>query len=282
MTTRPIAADTSPPPPVAGACLPGELALLNPLVVEGLARYGRGGDGGYILPTLRLKSIDALLSFGIFDNWALDEDVWQMNPDLLIHAYDHTIGKRRFGEYVMLDLARCALGRSSFALVKRRIATYRAYNRFFVGNRKHFPQRVFNRKDEAFDATIDEVFGRIEGRNHVFVKMDIEGGEYRVIPDLLRYADRIELMAIEFHDSMPLRDTFVRLIKEILREFEIVHLHGNNFGGVAPDGLPDTLEATFVHRRLVPVGGRRRDRLPVQGLDAPNHPARPDLPLHFC
>lgn len=87
---------------------------------------------------------------------------------------------------------------------------------------------------------------------------------------------------IEFHDTDPLRDLFLKQIHDILIHFEIIHIHGNNFGGVASDGLPELLEITFLNRKFVTDSVRRRDRLPIAGLDVANMPTEPDLPLVFC
>ena len=64
----------------------------------------------------------------------------------------------------------------------------------------------------------------------------------------------------------------------MLKRFEIVHVHGNNYGDLAVDGsLPLSLEITFVHRsietRPAARGFGEATRLE---LDAPNDPNRPD------
>jgi hypothetical protein len=110
--------------------------------------------------------------------------------------------------------------------------------------------------------------------------MDIEGGEYRVIPQILDYADRIDLMTIEFHETDPLRLVFEQNVKAIETRFDLIHIHGNNIAGAAADGLPDAPEITFLNKRFG-TPAVFRDILPIPGLDRPNDPFRPDLPLHF-
>jgi hypothetical protein len=262
--------------------LPDSLAFLNPIIVDDLARFGTGSDGGYVLPASRLRTIDAMLSFGISNNWSLEEALSNARPDLLIHGYDHTIGKRRFGQRIALETARMMLGQSTRARLGQSIKTARDYKHFFVSPRQHFAERIFNHQENPSDATIDKVFARIAGKSHVFLKMDIEGSEYRVIRDIVRYADRIDLLAIEFHDTEPLREVFVRDMQRLLKDFEIVHLHGNNYGSVADDGLPDFLEMTLVNRRFMDPGAPRRNTLPISELDVPNNPEKPDFSLNFA
>jgi hypothetical protein len=261
--------------------LPETLGFLNPIVIDDLKRCGHADDGGYLLPASRLGEIDAMVSFGISSNWTLEEDVARQRPDLVIQGYDHTVGRKRFAERIMLEIGKMFFLQSNPAKVMASIRTYRAYRKFFRNSRQHFGQRIYNRADSGMDATIDLVFGRIPGKSHVFLKMDIEGAEYRVIPQILKYASRIDLMAIEFHDTDPLRDVFVKQVRELLADFEIVHLHGNNFGAVAEDGLPDFLEMTLVNRRFCPVGARRRNHLPIAGIDAPNSFDKPDIVMDF-
>ena len=122
---------------------------------------------------------------------------------------------------------------------------------------------------------ITTALDRLNG-DKVLVKMDIEGSEYRVIDQLAAHAARIVGICIEFHDTEPFRIVFDRTVDTLLQDFALVHLHANNYGPVADDGLPDVLEATFAHRSLVPDTAARRD-IYLGGLDQPNDPARPEM-----
>src|SRR5262249_29261331 len=133
----------------------------------------------------------------------------------------------------------------------------------------------------ANDATLDIAFSRLSDARHVLLKVDIEGGEYRILPAIGGFADRIDLLAIEFHDTDPLRPIFEAQIRSLLEHFVIVHLHANNIAGIAEDGLPDAVEITLMHKRHR-ASEQRRDRLPLAGLDQPNDPKRPDYELVFA
>ena len=260
--------------------LPAALSFLDPVVIDDLRRYGGAGDGGYVLPASAIARFDAVISLGLSDNWTLEEELLRLRPGIVIHAYDHTVGKRFFRRRIVRELKRLLHLKSTVAKLNDKIRTYRSYNAVFSGNCRHFEQRVFNRIDAPYDVTIDQIFDRLAGKTHIFLKMDIEGGEYRVISQILEHADRVDLMTIEFHDTDPLRDTFVKQVKEILGPFEVVHVHANNVGGVAADGLPELLEITFLNRKFV-TARQRRGRLPLAGLDFSNDPAKPELPLIF-
>lgn len=76
---------------LVGRPLPGHLSFLQPLVMNDLARFGNKNDGGYLLPLRSIDNLDALLSFGLADNWIFEKDLKDRFPDLLIHTYDHTV-----------------------------------------------------------------------------------------------------------------------------------------------------------------------------------------------
>lgn len=260
--------------------LPEQFSFLKPHVVDDLARYGNPADGGYLLPVSIVERIDAVLSFGLATDWSLEEELCLRHEERVIHVYDHTVGDRAFRRALKSTFFKFLVGRASLAGLRRRYETFTGYRRFFVGKRVHYRERVFNRIDNANDATLATAFARLGDARHVLVKIDIEGGEYRVLPEIPRFADRIDLMAVEFHDIDPLRAVFESEMRTLLDHFAIVHLHGNNIAGVAADGVPDALEITFLSRRY-PVAERQRDRLPLPGLDRPNDPLKADITLRF-
>ena len=260
--------------------LPPSLAYLRPVVVDDLVRLGGGTDGGYLLPQRLLGEIDAVLSFGLATDWSFEEQLAHLHPRIPIHVYDHTVGAKTYYRAAKSRSLKFLGGRTSFADVRTRWKTYIDYGRFFSGGHRHYAERVFNRRDNANDATLDIAFGRLSDARHVLLKIDIEGGEYRILPALGRFADRIDLLAVEFHDTDPLRPVFEAQLRALLEHFAIVHLHGNNIAGVAEDGLPDALEISFANKRHR-LSEQRRDRLPLAGLDQPNDPKRPDYELVF-
>jgi hypothetical protein len=265
---------------VSPPLLPDRLAFLNPYVVDDLRRYGNPRDGGYLLPASVVTQIDAVLSFGLSTDWSLEEDLARDHPDRIIHVYDHTVGTRAFRRSLKNSFVKFLGGRTSLADLRARYATHSGYQRFFTGNHVHYRERVFNRQDNANDATLPIAFARLGDVKQVFLKMDIEGGEYRVIPQIAPFADRIAAIAIEFHDTDPLRAVFEAQVQMLLERFTVIHVHGNNIAGTAADSLPDALEITFLNKRFA-INGNQRDRLPVAGLDLPNDPLKPDCELRF-
>jgi len=260
--------------------LPQELAYLRPYAIDDLARFGNKSDGGYLLPKSVVSQIDAVLSFGVNEDWSLEEELARLIPNLKIHAYDPTVGKRYFFKKLQKSLKRLIF-KFQVKGWREALALWRSYKSFFTGLRIHYPERVYNREDHPGDATLSKIFSRLADAKSVFLKMDIEGGEYRVIDDLLGYSDRIALLAIEFHNTEPFRDVFEKLVKKISGDFFLVHFHANNNEPMASDGLPEVVELTFLNRRYA-LPPTQRLELPLEGIDFPNNPDKPDYRLSFA
>jgi hypothetical protein len=260
--------------------LPSNLIFLAPLESEGLARVGSPHtDGGYVVPDAAVRESDALISFGVGTHWSFESHFNQLNPTAEIHAYDHTVGEPRFRRDYQRGLVKFLLVRTSLADLRKRWHIWRSYRAFFPSRATHFQEEIHHRGTKSTYASIDKVFARTRSQR-IFLKIDIEGCEYSIIDDVLRYADRITCIAIEFHDTEALRDTFCSAVKRWQRAFHIVHLHGTNLNHVAPDGLPNCVEMTFAPG-VMPPSAKLRTSLPLAGLDSPNNPKQPDRKIRF-
>jgi hypothetical protein len=260
--------------------LPSTLNFLAPVIVDDLIRVGAENDGGYIVPEHLVREVGTLISLGVSEEWSFDEEFLKLNPAARVDAYDHSISGPVFRKRLLFGLIAACIGRRSFAEAARNLRVYKSYGEFFRGAARHYQQRVYNRNELPFDVTFAQIMERVDS-SQVFLKMDIEGCEYRIVDDIVLFPHRIAGMTIEFHDTAPLRSVFKEAMDKLLKDYEVVHLHGNNDQGVGPDGLPEVLEVTL-ERKPLRNGGPRRTTLPLPLLDSPNHPARPDHPLRFC
>ena len=121
----------------------------------------------------------------------------------------------------------------------------------------------------------------------IFLKMDIEGGEYLWLSTVEEEElGNIAQMVIEFHgindDSWgtPFADKIACFVK-LLRNHVIVHAHANNEGGTK-DGFPDILELTLINKRAYDPGSRKNSvPLPISGLDFRNNQFKNEIELNF-
>jgi hypothetical protein len=257
--------------------LPRELDYLRPLVMADMCRLGRNYDGGYIVPRSVLTLSEYLISFGLSFDWSFEKAFKLQKPEIQIDAYDHSISLSAIFLRAAKSIVKAALFRIS---PSRAVEILREIVDYFT-TMHHFVRRVSPTKTDEKDITIEEVFSRAPRGKRIFLKMDIEGSEYDIIPHVLQYSRHLTGMIIELHDTGRLRTKFKQRMEAILEKFEIVHIHGNNWAGVSVDGLPDCLELTFVNKEYCPVSAPRREALPLE-IDQPNHRGRPDLSIMFC
>ena len=52
---------------------------------------------------------------------------------------------------------------------------------------------------KSIDTDIDKVFSRIDNNENVIIKCDIEGSEYDIIDQILKYSEKIDMLIFEFH-----------------------------------------------------------------------------------
>ncbi len=96
------------------------------------------------------------------------------------------------------------------------------------------------------------------------------------------HSKNIVAIAIEFHDVDTASGLFNSLVEKIKRDFHIVHIHGNNMGGIAPFNFPIAPEITFLNKRFFnSTPSPSRLKYPIPGLDRPNNPRLPDFAFQF-
>jgi hypothetical protein len=258
---------------------PVQLSDLQPAACDTLARIGSSNDGGYVVPLDAVKSSGALLSFGLAHNWTFERGFKKRNADAIVHCYDHTVSFLTVLAYSFGQLLRAIIRLDAGHL--RKAFTWIDYPLFFRTDRIHFRQRIWrDRQDNS--VTVEDAFGRLPEAIPTFVKVDIEGSEYRILDDLLRHSPDITALAIEFHDVDIVPQLFNSFVEKIKRDFYIVHIHGNNMGGLAPFHFPISPEITFLNKRFfgsTPSLSRRK--YPIPELDRPNYSGLPDFALEF-
>eukprot|EP00928_Gymnodinium_smaydae_P100846 TRINITY_DN9999_c0_g1_i1.p1 TRINITY_DN9999_c0_g1~~TRINITY_DN9999_c0_g1_i1.p1 ORF type:complete len:230 (-),score=43.15 TRINITY_DN9999_c0_g1_i1:275-964(-) len=119
----------------------------------------------------------------------------------------------------------------------------------------------------------------------LLMKMDIEGSEWKIF-ELEKVATlrKFSQLIVEFHDlqASEKHGMYVKGMRKILdADFRVVHLHGNNNGGVYSVGgasIPMVIEVTFVRNGDELSAGCAAGQL-YDKLDAPNKPEADELPM---
>ena len=118
-----------------------------------------------------------------------------------------------------------------------------AYRKFFSDKRKHIEKYVgFSSEGEKY-CTLKSVLGQIIS-DDIFLKIDVEGAEYKFLDTLIENQKRIAGMVIELHDC----DIHMEKIRKFIDNFNLhlIHIHANNYAPIRlDDRLPLVLELTF-------------------------------------
>ena len=200
-----------------------------------LVRIGSDYDGGYLVSQKDIEKTDLLIGLGISDNWSFEED-FALRNDVEVFAYDASVNFKFWLKRVIAETIKNPLKLYAFK-------KFFSYTFFFKGKHKHIRKFVGLNSKDNINCTFTEVLNQTKSKN-IFLKIDIEGSEYRFLHDIIANQKRITGLVIELHDV----DIHLNEIQKFINQFSLnlVHVHANNFAPIrADDDLPITLELTF-------------------------------------
>jgi hypothetical protein len=233
-----------------------------------LVRVGRANDGGYTISEKDIIETSHLISLGMDDDWSFESGFKLIN-EVPIFIYDRSISKRFFLKRMIRSILRVE---KQFILLKS-IKTYLSYISFFQDEVKHIEKNVG--LDLAGSITMDNVFKETDS-NKIFLKIDIEGGEYRLLDSIIENQNRLTGMVMEFHDC----DLHIALIENFLSKFSLslVNIHANNCGPIDDKtGIPVSLELSFSSQA---VASNEFCSYP-NSIDQTNNPFEDEIILNF-
>ncbi len=220
-------------------------ALLPPFFsfnqAQDLERIGRDYDGGYLISRSDIEKTDMLIGMGINDDWSFEEDFLR-RKEVSVYAYDASISEKFFIKELIKSVFRFYNLKIFFYWLKV-VIKYRSF--FSKSNVHHIKKFVGLNSENKVHCTFLDVLNETQiSSKNIFLKIDIEGSEYRILDDIIENEDRITGMVIEFHDC----DIHLGEIEKFINNFglDLVHVHANNFSPIRlHDGLPLVLELTF-------------------------------------
>ena len=213
-------------------------------------RLGRNEDGGYVMIALE-GGYDCYLSCGVGDQECFSRDfisTYNMNKEDC-YGFDGTI----------VD-----------------------YPWQFTTN-INFVKKNINNFDDQDNTDLSFVTKKY---NNIFLKMDIEGGEY---PWLLATDDstlqKFKQIVIEIHGTSDGNWGCTLLNKQkclekLNKTHYLVHAHGNN-NGTQTGNIPDVIELTYVNKKCFSsVPEKNKVPFPIKNLDYPNNLNNKDFVLN--
>ena len=246
-------------------------------------RVGKKYDGGYVAPLLAIKKSESLISFGMYDDWSFEKHFSKLNKKINIFVYDGSVNFFFWIKYYIKNfilLIRLKIELNNF--IK---SFFKIFDYYIFFNKKkilHIEKFVTSADKKISNInkkiTLNQIFNNTPIKN-VFLKIDIEGNEYRILNDILKYKNKIECMVIEFHNF----DLMQKKIKNFLKKFNlcIVHTHVNNYGRITQKETPTVIELTLSKKSYCKSKINKNFKLPILNLDFPNNPKTPDFKIKF-
>ena len=227
------------------------LELLQVYKFDKKIRCGSNNDGGYIIADLD-GVYDCYISAGVSDEESFSRD--------FINKYD-------MNEY------------NSFGFD----GTINSYPYNYTKNISFIKKNISSFNDD----NNSNLSFLIDKYNYIFLKMDIEGGEY---PWLLQIDEsqlnKFKQIVIEFHGitnngwNCNYKDK-VKCLEKLSKTHYIIHAHGNNYGPVV-NSIPDVIELTYVNKNYFSYVPKLNETpLPIIDLDFSNKINANDINLNF-
>lgn len=268
--------------------------MLRPVWSEDLIRLGHLGDGGYVLNKRILDHTDVLISFGIDVDWTFEADFKKKAAEgnVKIEAYDYSVDFQYFLNTAKKYLFQALKLQNTYQNILNSMFFLKKglqFRQFFKREGINFYKKGIDSSNSELFLDFKSVFKNIKTglvSDKTFIKMDIEGYEYKVLFPMLEFAEYINGFIVEFHDLDKHAiefDNLISLAKE--KGFVITHIHPNNWGGVIDNtSLPRFLEITFSKSSFFTeheLSVVNNSNYPRTGLDYPCVQSIPELSMRF-
>ena len=177
-------------------------------------RLGKDNDGGYLI--VDGYKYDLMIGCGISNDSSFEHSFLKKYPNVPIHTYDGTI--------------------NSFPNPHPKI--------------KFTKKNIGSRNTEK----TNNLHNIIESKNNIFLKMDIEGGEYEWLHSLSKdQLKKFQQIVIEFHE--PFSNDRYEILQKLAESHYLIHIHGNNYGSIIKKehkgkkiNIPIVFECTYIRK----------------------------------
>ena len=229
-----------------------------------LIRLEQDNDGGYLICHNSYKESKFLIGLWINDDWSFEES---FQKEFI--GFDDQLSFKFLLKKFFLNIIMLRFHKIIPSLLKIK---------FYSSNRKFFIKKIINSYDNkkfnfiSLNSIINNYCNQIKD---IFLKVDIEGAEYRILDQIIQNENKLTGLVIEFHNI----DLHLDRIKTFINTFslKLVHIHGNNFSKTNSINDPYTIELSFSRNPKVVDS---KYKLP-HPLDMPNDPSQEEIKLYF-
>ncbi len=214
------------------ATLPDQLRCKD---FKDLIRIGGKNDGGYLVSEADIVNTTLLLGLGINTDWNFEKNFLDLK-EIEVRAFDASTTFSLFLKQALAEFTRFKFHKALTKPFK-----YLSFRIFFSGKKKFFAKYV-GLNCGGIHTSLDSIISKLSERD-IFIKMDIEGSEYRCLEDMISHQTKISGAVIEFHDV----DLHLDRIVDFVNRFSLTlaHVHANNFAPITEKGTPLAIELTF-------------------------------------
>ena len=222
-------------------------------------RIGSNADGGYVTAKLP-DGYDLFISGGIANNVDFEEHFLKIHSNIKGYGFDGTIN----------NLPKPV---KNFTFIKKNL-----------GN--------------ANNDRLTNLVEYVQNHKNIFMKMDIEGHEFRVMPEIIKHdlMQNIKQLVIEIHTPFEMQiispkypdyfkglgdinnSNMFKLLSDFNKTHTIIHFHANNGCGMAEYDnikIPRVFELTYIRNDFMKEKVKNNEPLPTK-LDFKNAPHKPD------
>lgn len=223
-----------------------------------IQRIGKNNDGGYVICNLP-GSYDLFISGGVSNDISFEQHFLNLYPSLKCYAFDGTVDGLPAND-------------DRIIFVKKNLG-----------------------RDESSETTNLKQY--MDAYENIFMKIDIEGHEFRLFPELENYMLKIKQLVLEIHSpgDIKLHPNYFAGLGDIDHPFmfkmfamlnkthTLVHVHANNgcmthmYDGIV---IPNVFECTFIRNDFVTTKTPNKENLPLS-IDMKNVLSRPDYYINY-
>ena len=200
-----------------------------------------------------------------------------------LQIYDHAVNHKNYLSNILKIFRRVITFRKSIKQLNIEILRYLNFLKFINNKRVNFyPLKIANEIKDKKEIDLNGVFSKIDKSiNDIAIKIDIEGDEYDIMDEIIKYSKKINILIIEFHNIDKKNKIFLNFMSELVEIFDIIHIHGNNHNFIQSDGFPNVIEITLVNKKNNLNYVNYPTSFPIKELDFPNNPLSPDIEINF-
>ena len=251
---------------------------LAPKPPKDLTRLGGKFDGGYVVSRKAVSDSDCLLTFGVNYDVKFEFDFSKFGDlNKPVHLYDKSTVPFAL-DYIFTRILLSLKFRSPRPFLE--YLRFLFYRRVLIKNGSSFYRINVSDALNSNTITYAQAIKKLHAFKSIFLKVDIEGDEFLILPEILSSTDCLVGLVIEFHRASAFLEKICWYVEEFdSRGLILDHFHFNNYGSISPNGLPNVFELSFSRTPREKGGGG--EGLPLPNLDSPNAPLKADYKIIF-